>query len=96
MTSISTALTGTLLAITVHASRVSLSGLTESATTVRPEAEVVLRDRVADAIARIIKRLADRPEVSDGLLNRVNAQIHRTELTSQFPLTFPYPVGRQE
>jgi hypothetical protein len=49
------------------------------------EAEVVLRDRVADAIARIIKRLVDCPEISDGLLNRVDAQIHRTEPTSQFP-----------
>ena len=37
------------------------------------EAEVVLGDRVADAIAHIVKRFTDLTGISDGLLNRVDA-----------------------
>jgi hypothetical protein len=46
--------------------------------------EVVRSDRITDTIACIIESSADHTGVSDGLLNRVVAQIQPAQLTGQF------------
>jgi hypothetical protein len=84
VTSTSMALARARSATLVQTSRVSRSGLTESATTVLPRRRLssIIGDRVTDPIARIIKRLADQTGVADGLLHRVNAQIYCAKLAS--------------
>jgi len=49
------------------------------------DTQVVLGDRVADAVSGIIDRLAKRPRIPDRLLNRVDPYMHRPDLTGQLP-----------
>jgi hypothetical protein len=48
------------------------------------DAEIVLGDRITDTIPSVIESFADRSGFPDGLLNRVDTQMHGTELASQF------------
>ena len=48
------------------------------------DAEVVLGNRVTDAISNIVERLRDGSGIAQGLLDRIDAQVHRSDLTSQF------------
>src|SRR6266581_2254981 len=49
------------------------------------ETEIVLGDRVANTIPRIVERLAEHSGIPDGLLDRVDAEIHGTDLMGQLP-----------
>src|SRR5450631_2415829 len=47
------------------------------------EAEIILGDRVAYAIARVVEGVGEKRGISKGLLNRVDAEIYTAQLTSQ-------------
>jgi len=49
-----------------------------------PEFEVVFCHKIADALTTGIRRLGDRPGITQGLLNRIDAQIHGNDRASQF------------
>lgn len=49
------------------------------------DSEIVLRDRLCNAIPGIINGLTQQPGIPDGLLHRVYAQMHGADLTGQFP-----------
>jgi hypothetical protein len=48
-----------------------------------PQAKVVLGDGIGDTIPRIIERFTHCLGIADGLLNRIYAHVHGTELASQ-------------
>jgi len=47
--------------------------------------QIVFRDCVSDAVTCVIESLASHVRSTDGLLDRIDAQMHRSDLTSQFP-----------
>src|SRR5262249_5699259 len=49
------------------------------------DSKVVFSDRVGNPIPDIIDGLAQQSRISDGLLDRVNTQMHGSDLTGQFP-----------
>jgi hypothetical protein len=58
--------------------------LTQSARTLRPEFEVVFCHKIADAVSSGVRRLSERPGITQGLLHRIDAQIHGNDRASQF------------
>ena len=59
------------------------------------EAEIVLCNGVADSIAQVVERLVYHAGISDGLLNRVDAQIRPTQVISQFLSYRSFPGPRE-
>jgi hypothetical protein len=57
-----------------------------------PEREIVFRQRVCDAITGIIHRLDSRLRIAQGLLNRVDPQVHGIDFTRELAgdTRFPY------
>jgi hypothetical protein len=47
--------------------------------------KIVLRDCVGGAVTCIVESLVNHARSTDGLLDRIDAQMHRSDLTSQFP-----------
>ena len=61
-----------------------VNGIDAICDNISPHAQVILRNDLRDTIARVIKRSAQHPGRADRLLNRINAQIYRSEFTSEF------------
>ena len=59
------------------------------------ETQVILSDRVADAISGVIDRLAEHPRVTDRLLNRIDPNMHCLDLTGQLPCNGRLSAARQ-
>jgi hypothetical protein len=59
------------------------------------DAEVVLGNRVTDAISNIVERLRDGTGVPQGLFDRIDAQVHRSDLASQFADDYRFSGSRK-
>src|ERR1700732_1435941 len=49
------------------------------------DSEVVLGNRVANAVPCIVERLVNHPGRPDGLLDRIDTQMHGTDLAGELP-----------
>ena len=83
LTSISTALTRALFATSTQAPRAG-KRIDRIGHYAASDAEVVLGNRVTDEISNIVERRRDGSRIPQGLLDRIDAQVHRSDLTSQF------------